>query len=47
MQKHLPEVVWGELVAENSWVFKYLGSIFEAGGNHMPAAVAGGCRSAR
>ena len=35
MQKELPKVKWGELEIENSWRFKYLGSIFEAGGGCM------------
>ena len=36
MQKKLPRVKWGEVEAKNSWLFKYLGSLFEAGGAHMP-----------
>ena len=28
--------MWGDTPADNSWHFKYLGSIFEAGGSHMP-----------
>ena len=36
MQKKLPQVAWGDQIAGNNWVFKYLGSLFEAGGNHMP-----------
>ena len=35
MQKRLSKVKWGELEIRNSWRFKYLGSIFEAGGGCM------------
>ena len=45
MQTDLPKFVWRrygadealvhELSADNSWLFKYLGSIFELGGGHM------------
>ena len=35
-QKLLPAVKWGDNVAENQWRSKYLGSIFEAGGDQMP-----------
>ena len=34
-QKLLPKVKWGDREAENQWRSKYLGSIFEAGGNQM------------
>ena len=34
-QKKLPHVKWGTMTAENSWRFKYLGSLFEAGGGCM------------
>lgn len=35
IQKQLPKVKWGEREIRNSWRFKYLGSIFEAGGGCM------------
>ena len=35
MQKLLPKVMWGEKAADNSWHFKYLGAIYEAGGGEM------------
>ena len=35
-QKSLPKVKWGEAEAENQWRSKYLGSMFEAGGDQMP-----------
>ena len=35
-QKLLPKVKWGEEEAQNTWHAKYLGSMFEAGGAHMP-----------
>ena len=35
MQNALPKVRWGEREADNTWQFKYLGSIFEAGGGDM------------
>ena len=31
----LPKVRWGELEADNAWRFRYLDSIFEAGGGQM------------
>ena len=34
-QKLLPKVRWGEVEAENQWRSKYLGSVFEAGGDQM------------
>ena len=34
-QNLLPTVKWGEEVVENQWRSKYLGSIFEAGGDQM------------
>ena len=35
-QDSLPKVRWGDTEADNCWLFKYLGSVFEAGGSHMP-----------
>ena len=35
MQKSLSKVKWDEMEIKNSWCFKYLGSIFEAGGGCM------------
>ena len=35
IQDALPKVRWGELEADNTWRFRYLGSIFEAGGGQM------------
>ena len=35
MQRELPNVMWGEKKAENAWISKYLGSLFEAGGGQM------------
>ena len=35
-QKLLPKVKWGEKEAQNKWHAKYLGSMYEAGGAHMP-----------
>ena len=32
----MPKVKWGDTEADNSWLFKYLGSYFEAGGDEMP-----------
>ena len=34
-QKLLPAVKWGDKPAENQWRSKYLGSVFEAGGDQM------------
>ena len=34
-QKQLPTVKWGEQPAQNQWRSKYLGSMFEAGGDQM------------
>ena len=34
-QKYLPTVKWGEEPAQNQWRSKYLGSMFEAGGEQM------------
>ena len=36
MQDDLSKVKWVEMDENNSWMFKYLGSYFEAGGTHMP-----------
>ena len=35
MQNMLPKVKWGDIEAENTWQFIYLGSLFEAGGGDM------------
>ena len=35
-QKLLPKVKWGDAEAQNQWRSKYLGSMFEAGGDQMP-----------
>ena len=35
MQNNFPKVAWGDKEAANSWQFKYLGSIYEAGGDEM------------
>ena len=35
-QDHLPKVKWGEQEVDNSWVFIYLGSLFQADGDHTP-----------
>ena len=35
MQKKMPKAKWGEKEADNCWLFKYLGSIYEAGGGEM------------
>ena len=35
MQNVFPKVRWGEIETDNTWRFKYLGSILEAGGGHM------------
>ena len=35
MQDALSKVRWGEMEADNVWRFRYLGSIFEAGGGQM------------
>ena len=35
MQDQLPKVKWDEHEASNTWQFRYLGSIFEAGGGDM------------
>ena len=35
MQKLLPTVKWGDKEARNSWLFKYLGAMFEAGGGQL------------
>ena len=34
-QKLLPTVKWGEEPAQNQWRSKYLGSLFEVGGDQM------------
>jgi hypothetical protein len=34
-QEKLPTVDWGDKRSKNAWHFKYLGSIFEAGGSQM------------
>ena len=34
-QKLLPKVKWGDKEIQNEWRSKYLGSIFEAGGDQM------------
>ena len=34
-QKQLSRVKWGDIEANNARLFKYLGSIFEAGGGSM------------
>ena len=34
-QNKLSKVKWGERAVDNVWQFKYLGSIFEAGGGDM------------
>ena len=36
MQDLLPKVKWGNIEADNTWQFIYLGSLFEAGGGDMP-----------
>ena len=36
MQKASPKVSWGDQPVKNCWHFKYLGSVFEAGGSQMP-----------
>ena len=35
MQKLLPTVKWGDKEARNSWLFKYMGAMFEAGGGQL------------
>ena len=35
LQSLLPKVKWGDKEADNCWWFRYLGSIFEAGGSQM------------
>ena len=35
MQSLLPKVRWGDNEADNCWQFRYLGSIFEAGGSQL------------
>ena len=34
----MPKVKWGDEEADNSWLFKYLGSLFQANGEQMTDA---------
>ena len=36
LQEKLPNVKWGQIPAENSWQFEYLGAIVQADGKQMP-----------